>query len=85
MAALIWVIGLAAVLFVFVLVAHVMFYTTTPEYRVMSPAEEAKYELHPTVTPYTTEITAENVKDIINLTIEDGVEHPALALRKAQA
>lgn len=50
--------------------------------RKLTPAEEAKFELHPTVSPYTMEITDENVRDVINITIEDGLDHPALAARK---
>lgn len=48
----------------------------------MSWDEEAKYELHPTVTPQTVTITDENVRDIINISIEEGLEHPALVARK---
>ena len=49
--------------------------------RVMRPDEEAKYELHPTVTPQTMEITDANVRDVIDISIEDGVNHPALKKR----
>lgn len=53
--------------------------------RRLSPAEEARYEMHPTLTPDTVEITAENVRDVIADTIESGTLHPALAARRAQA
>lgn len=49
---------------------------------VLNPSDEAKYELHPTINPQTVEITDKNVRDIIDVSIEDGVDHPALAARK---
>jgi hypothetical protein len=42
--------------------------------RKMTLAEEAQYE-----------ITDHNVQDVINQTIETGLDHPALAARKAQS
>jgi hypothetical protein len=48
----------------------------------MTPAEEARFEIHPTLLPEPAGITADNVQDVINDTIETGVEHPLLRARK---
>lgn len=78
-------IAIAITLVVFLAVSAVIFPKTHPEHMVMSPAEEARYEIHPTLRPQTLEITSENVLDVINDSIETGIMHPALALRKSQA
>jgi hypothetical protein len=45
--------------------------------------EDARFEMHPSLVDNLREITDRNVLDIINDTIESGVEHPALTARKA--
>jgi len=50
--------------------------------KVLSPSEEARFELHPTIGPETTKITTENVNDVVNDSIETGVPHPALVARR---
>ena len=40
----------------------------------LTPADERKFEF---------EITKENVQDVLNFTIEEGIDHPLLAQRKA--
>jgi len=52
------------------------------EQRVMSPEEEARYEIHPTLYPAPVALTAGNVQDVIHDSIETGVEHPLLTARK---
>lgn len=81
---LVSLVGILGGLFVLGLTMYVLFPKAHPEHMQMSPEEESRYELHPTLTPATKEITAENVMDVINDSIESGVEHPALQLRKAQ-
>lgn len=49
---------------------------------VMSLEEQAAAELHPTIKPGDTEITVENVRDVIAITLEDGVDHPLIMARK---
>jgi hypothetical protein len=58
---------------------YVIFNQAHPEHRIMTIAEEARYELHPTLLSQPTELTADNVNDIVNDTIESGILHPALA------
>lgn len=43
---------------------------------------DVRYEMHPYAR--TMEITDENVRDVIDMTIEEGFDHPALAARKVQ-
>lgn len=43
---------------------------------------DVRFEMHPKAQ--TMEITDENVRDVIDMTIEDGFDHPALAARKVQ-
>lgn len=45
--------------------------------------EWARQALHPTLIGQPLTITSYNVRDIIDATIEDGYDHPALARRKA--
>jgi len=83
---MITIMGTAAALCVFILLAvKLIFPKVHPEHMTMTVAEEARYEIHPTLRPCPTIITAENVQDIINDSIETGIMHPALALRKSRA
>jgi len=50
---------------------------------VMSLEEQAAAELYPTLKPGDTEITADNVRDVIAVSIEGDTDHPFLATRKA--
>lgn len=50
--------------------------------RRMTPAEEVRFEIHPTLYPEPVAITAGNVQDVINDSIETGIEHPLLRARK---
>jgi hypothetical protein len=51
--------------------------------RLRQSFEEARYDMHPSLVDSPLEITEDNVLDIINDTIETGIEHPALSNRKA--
>ena len=76
------IVGIALVLVVFVLLAVALVFPKVHPEHMMTPAEEARYELHPTLLPQPLVITSENVRDVINDSIETGIEHPALKLRK---
>lgn len=79
---------LAMILFIvgvlFLAFVGIVIYVKISEQSSMSPVEEAKYEMHPTLCGVAA-ITARNVRDIINVTIEDGREHPLLTTRKRLA
>jgi len=83
--------GIAGVLVVFLFLAVLTFPKSHPEHMKMSPAEIlacdkwARDAMHPTLAGDPMEITSANVQDVINDSIETGIVHPALALRKSQA
>jgi len=76
-----WAAGSAGAFLLFVVIMQIGFSKMHPEH-VVDVAEEARYELHPTLVPGTLAITTANVNDIINDSIETGLEHPALTRRK---
>lgn len=81
--AIIWILGVICAFFLLLIINAIAFPKEHPEHMPNVIEEQAKYEMHTTIEPGTTVITAENVQDIINCTIIDG-EHPALTLRKSQ-
>jgi hypothetical protein len=71
---LIGIAGLLVVLLVFSLGVQAMFNKSHPEHRKLTPAEERAFEIDP-----------EDWPAIVNYGIEEGVDHPSMAARKAEA
>lgn len=76
---------LSAILTVLVLCLLGALVTSVVHFTLKTVEEtDVRFDMHPTLNPQTVEITDENVRDVIDMTIEDGFDHPALAARKVQ-